>query len=83
MKRSIAMLLRKALLTLIFSSGATLALAQSSGTPEEQDSCRPDVRKFCSKVDPAGGDTAFLTCLEDNRDKLSKKCLAVLTDHGR
>jgi hypothetical protein len=76
------MLLPKVLLTLSFVCAASTVWAQS-GTPEEQDACRPDVRKYCSKVDPSGGDTAFLTCLEDHRDKLTPKCLAVLTDHGR
>jgi len=76
------MLLRKALLVLSFASVAAVAWADS-GTPEEQDACRPDVRRFCSKVDPNGGDTAFLACLENHRDQLSAKCLAVLIDHGR
>ena len=75
-------MLRKALLIVMFAIAAPAAWAQS-GTPDEQDACRPDVRRFCSKVDPNGGDDAFLACLENNRDKLSPKCLAVLTDHGR
>lgn len=77
------MLLRKAALSLFFLSVSSIAFAQQSGTQQEQDACRPDVRRFCSKVDPNGGDDAFLACLESNRDKLSKGCLAVLIDHGR
>ncbi len=76
------MLPPKLLLTVMFVSVASTAWAQS-GTPEEQDACRPDVRKYCSKVDPNGGDSAFLACLEANRDSLTPKCLQVLTDHGR
>ncbi len=76
------MLSPKVSLTLILLIVASTAWAQS-GTPEEQDACRPDVRRFCSKVDPNGGDSAFLACLEANRDSLTPKCLQVLTDHGR
>jgi hypothetical protein len=80
------MLLRTAVLNVIFLGASSVAFAQAgggSGTPQEQDACRPDVRRFCSKVDPNGGDDAFLACLENNRDRLSKACLGVLIDHGR
>jgi hypothetical protein len=82
-KENIAML-RKVLLTLVFTSVSSIALAMS-GTPQEQDACRPDVRKFCAKSPPAGTDTDtfYLTCLENHRDQLSIKCLNVLMDHGR
>ena len=73
----------KSLLILIFTGASSLALAQSSGTPKEQSACRPDVRRFCGKMPPGAGDMDFLKCLELNRDKLSKPCLAVLVDHGR
>jgi len=73
---------RRALLTIILLSAGSTAFADS-GTPEEQDACRPDVRRFCAKVDPNGGDDAFLACLEINRNSLTPKCLAVLVDHGR
>jgi hypothetical protein len=76
------MMFRKILLALTFASICTTALAVS-GTPEEQAACRPDVRKFCSKVPPNADDSAYLACLENNRDKLSIKCLNVLMDHGR
>jgi hypothetical protein len=69
-------------LTLVFLSASSMAYAES-GTPKEQDACRPDVRRFCDKVDPNGGDDAFLACLEMNRNNLTPKCLAVLVDHGR
>jgi len=73
---------RAALLTMIFLTTSSMASAES-GTPQEQDACRPDVRRFCAKVDPNGGDDAFLACLEINRNSLTPKCLAVLVDHGR
>ena len=76
------MLLRITVIAVIFTGNCALALAQS-GTPEEQAACRPDVRRFCANVPADGGDSAFLACLENHRDALSKKCLAVLTDHNR
>jgi hypothetical protein len=76
------MTLKKILSTLIFTGVSSMAFADS-GTPDEQDSCRSDVRRFCNKLAPDAGDSAFLACLENNRDALSKKCLGVLMDHGR
>ena len=76
------MMFRKVLLTVTFISLSSMALAMS-GTPEEQAACSPDVRKFCKKVPPGSEDSAYLACLENNRDALSIKCLNVLLDHGR
>jgi hypothetical protein len=76
------MMFRKVLLTLTLISLSSMALAVS-GTPEEQAACSPDVRKFCKKVPPGSEDSAYLACLENNRDALSIKCLNVLLDHGR
>jgi hypothetical protein len=53
-----------------------------SGTPKEQAACRPDIRRFCSKVKQGSDSSAFLSCLKANRTKLSKACLAVLASHG-
>jgi hypothetical protein len=72
----------KIVLTLILTGASSLALAQS-GTAQEQAACRPDVRRFCSRVPPGADQMEFLKCLELNRDNLSKKCHAVLVDHGR
>jgi cysteine rich repeat protein len=55
----------------------------ASGTPDEQDACRPDVRKFCHKLKETDGDDAFLKCLQDNRAKLSTPCRTLLESHGR
>jgi len=54
----------------------------ASGTPEQQDACRPDVRRFCHKIRPDAGDGAFLICLQTNRARLSAKCRDVLESHG-
>jgi hypothetical protein len=76
------MTFRKILLAVVFAGLSSTAFAVS-GTPDEQDSCRPDVRRFCSKMPPNSDDMAYLACLENNRDKLTIKCLNVLMDHGR
>jgi len=71
------MIFRKALLTLAFAGISSLAMAEA-GTPEQQAACRPDVRKFCSKLARGADDRAFEDCLRMNRDKLSAKCQRVL-----
>ena len=67
------MFLRFAVVTTL-SILPTLALAQ--GTPQQRAACRPDVAKFCKgKGDDPG---VLLTCLEDNKDKISEKCRKVI-----
>jgi hypothetical protein len=56
--------------------------AFAGGTPEQQDACRPDVRRFCHQVQADSGDNAFLACLQANRAQLSVKCRTVLESHG-
>jgi hypothetical protein len=58
------------------------AMAQHSGTPEEQRACSTNVRAFCRPVLDQG-DFAVLACLQQHRDKLSPSCKKVLTDHGQ
>lgn len=61
---------------------SSTAMAQFSGTPEEQAACRPDVRRFCYKIPEDQGTNAFLQCLQEHRTRLSGKCRAVLESHG-
>ncbi len=70
------------LLSAEFFTISSLALAES-GTPKEQDACRPDVRRFCHMIKEQDGDDAFLQCLELHRDVLSAACRKVLQDHGK
>ena len=67
---------------LIAASSSALAEAAFEGTAQEQAACRPDVRKFCHSVKPGSGNGAFLSCLQANRQKLSKACTTVLKNHG-
>jgi hypothetical protein len=54
-----------------------------SGSADDQAACRPDVRKFCYKLDEMAGDLMFLACLKEHRDELRKPCLEVLTKNGQ
>ena len=75
------MTLRSLLIAGLLTTLIMPALAQS-GTPEEQAACRADVRRFCAKTSETEGSNAFLQCLQANKARLSKKCLAVLEKHG-
>ena len=55
---------------------------QRSGTPEEQKACGPDVTKFCRTV-MNDGDLVILSCLQQNRPKISRACNQVLVSHGQ
>ena len=71
--------------TLILASVSTAALAQQpgrSGTPEEQKACAKDVSRFCHEV-MNDADLVILSCLKQNRPKISPACNKVLTDHGQ
>lgn len=86
---------RKALLSAVMVGlMASAALAQSespqafstsasSGTPEQQAACRPDVRRLCRKVAPEMGDAGYLACLKEHRAKLSATCRNLLESHGQ
>jgi Cysteine rich repeat len=67
---------------IFLSALTTSALAQQSGTDEEQKACTPDVKKFCGAV-ISQGDLAILSCLQQNRPKISKACNQVLVNHGQ
>ena len=73
-------------ITILMSAGATItpvmAQQQRSGTPEEQKACGPDVSRYCRAVMDQG-DLTILSCLQQNRPKISKACNAVLVSHGQ
>jgi hypothetical protein len=63
-------------------STAAIAQQQRGGTPEEQKACSRDVQRFCRPVIDQG-DLVILSCLQQNRPKLSKACNQVLVSHGQ
>jgi hypothetical protein len=70
-------------LTLLSLSVSTAAVAQDSrGTPEEQKACARDVQRHCRPVIDQG-DLVVLSCLQQNRPKISPACDKVLKDHGQ
>lgn len=74
----------KVLLVVSLILGSTAAFAQDMpGTPQEKTACRSDTRRFCISVKPQDGPFAYLACLQQHREKLSKACRAVLQSHGQ
>jgi hypothetical protein len=71
-------------LTLLSFSASTAAFAQGqrSGTAEEQKACTRDVQRHCRPVIDQG-DLVILSCLQQNRAKISPACDLVLKSHGQ
>ena len=65
-----------------FLIGCASAAYAESGTPEQRNACRPDVRRFCYKLKESDGDNAFLECLQAHRAKLSVACRTMLESNG-
>ena len=77
--------MRKLLLAITLSSLSlsTAASAQGMrGTAEEQRACTRDVQRFCRPVIDQG-DLVILSCLQQNRPKISAACNQVLKNHGQ
>jgi len=55
---------------------------QHGGTPEEQKACAHDVQKFCRPLMDQN-DLIVLSCLQQNRPKLTQACNLVLVNHGQ
>ena len=66
---------------LLASSAATAE--DTRGTRDEQAACRGDSRRYCRSVDPDSGTHGILTCLKQNRSKLSRACRGLLESHGQ
>lgn len=58
---------------------ATTASAQSA---HEHDACARDVARFC-RAHMNDGDQVVLSCLQQNRARISKGCQKVLAEHGQ
>ena len=59
-----------------------VAFAQGRGTPEERKACTRDVQRHCRAVIDQG-DLVILSCLQQNRAKISPACDGVLKSHGQ
>jgi hypothetical protein len=74
-------LLALTLLSLSVPTGV-LAQGQRGGTPDEQKACTRDVQRHCRPVIDQG-DLVILSCLQQNRAKISPACDQVLKSHGQ
>ena len=77
--------MRKSLLalTLLSLTVATGAMAQGQrGTDAEQKACTRDVQRHCRAVIDQG-DLVILSCLQQNRSKISAACDQVLKNHNQ
>jgi hypothetical protein len=77
----------KLILAVILASAAwsTVAAAQQqqrSGTKQEQEACSRDVSRYCRPLMDQG-DLVILSCLQQNRQKITKACNQVLLSHGQ
>lgn len=62
-----------------------LALFASSAAAQQQpghDACARDVARFCRAV-MHDGDAVVLQCLKQNRQRISRACDKVMTEHGQ
>jgi Cysteine rich repeat len=57
-------------------------MASAASAQQGQDACARDVSRFC-RAHINDGDMVVLSCLQQNRARLSKACQQVLTSHGR
>jgi hypothetical protein len=70
------------LLAVIASSVATNAFAQDNKARADQEkACGKDVSRYCKPVIDSG-DMVILSCLQQNRPKISQACQKVLKDNG-
>ena len=76
------MKLKKVLfLALLASTVASNAIAQDNTRAAQERACGRDASRFCKPVIDAG-DMVILSCLQQNRSKLSQACQKVLRDNG-
>ena len=66
----------------VTASSAAFAEGQHSGTEQEQKACARDVTRFCRPLMDRG-DLVILSCLQQNRPKLTTACNQVLVSHGQ
>ena len=59
-----------------------LAFSASAQTSHEHDACARDVTRFCRSV-MNNGDSVVLACLQQNRQRISRACNKVMTEHGQ
>ena len=66
----------------LFVVPVLLVAATASAQQVGHDACARDVTRLCRPV-INNGDQAVLACLKQNRQRISKGCDKVLTEHGQ
>jgi hypothetical protein len=66
----------------VFAASLVLLASAASAQQQGHDACARDVSRFCRRV-MNDGDSAVLACLQQNRQRISRACDKVLTDHGQ
>jgi hypothetical protein len=59
-----------------------LASAASGQQRQGHDACARDVSRFC-RAHMSDGDQVVLSCLQQNRPRISKACQKILAEHGQ
>jgi len=67
-------------LALLAALSPAAALADNSGSKEEQAACRSDVRRVCGRIGK-GDDQKYRDCLQTHFSELSQNCQQVLMNH--
>jgi Cysteine rich repeat len=57
-------------------------MASAAFAQQERDACTRDASRFC-RPHLNEGDQVVLSCLKQNRSRLTKGCQQVLTSHGQ
>jgi hypothetical protein len=57
-------------------------MASAASAQQGHDACARDVSRFC-RAQMNDGDMVVLSCLQQNRARISKACQQVLISHGR
>ena len=59
-----------------------ILMASAASAQQGHDACARDVSRLC-RAHMNEGDQIVLACLKQNRARLSKACLKVLSEHGQ
>jgi len=61
-------------------AGTSVSGAQDRAAADA--ACKPDVRRYCHRLQAGAGDDAFLQCLQAHRPRLTGKCRRILEQNG-
>jgi hypothetical protein len=73
--------MKLALTAIVAGFAMSIGAANAAGTQQEQAACSRDAVKFCRPF-LSQGDLTVLSCLQQNRPRLSKACKGVLLKNG-